>query len=366
MHTLAVNAVLRSPDLLLTVASFQPGFHLDTLPLLAAGAHIPCFHTAWDFLPWPEIAQRVRPFYSRLVRCHALPRGAAHLISLLHVHKAMRARVFCAAVLFGNLPLLSALYDAATPFALGFPRSFVTNMAAANGHLSTLCFLADRGHPVTSETVDTAATEGHLHVLEWLHAHHHPTVTPTEYAMTGAAMHGHVLVLAFLHAMCPFGWTTHAMDNAAGNGHLDAVQFLHEKRREGCTTHAMDDAAWNGHVEVVQFLHVNRTEGCTVNAMDRAATHGHLGVVQLLHCHRSEGCTAKALDGAATNGHLDVVEWLVAHRTEGQLGTALQYATRNRHMKVAYFLDQQLASNNNHQVEIDQLFERSIETVQLS
>ncbi len=45
------------------------------------------------------------------------------------------------------------------------------------------------------------------------------------------------------------------MDGAAAHGHLDVLTWLHEHRVEGCTFEALDQAAGNGHLNILLFLH---------------------------------------------------------------------------------------------------------------
>ncbi|DBA02785.1 TPA: LOW QUALITY PROTEIN: hypothetical protein N0F65_010713 [Lagenidium giganteum] len=123
--------------------------------------------------------------------------------------------------------------------------------AAANGHLEIVKFAMAR------------LADGHLEVLQYLHQHY------AKLSRDG-----------FSSRERPFGM----------------VKYLHEHQH--CSTDAMDGAATHGHLDVVEFLHEHRTEGCTIDAMDGAASEGHFDVVKNLHYHRHEGCTTYTMDYA--------------------------------------------------------------------
>ncbi|GMF20672.1 unnamed protein product [Phytophthora lilii] len=212
----------------------------------------------------------------------------------------------------------------------------VVDAAAANGHLDVVQFLlqvaaeertskrrrvASYSCPQSEEVPDIPTKPG-----------------CTVAAINGAAAHGHLDVVRWLHANRTEGCTTTAMDLAAQNGHLEMVQWLHNNRSEGCTTSAMDMAARGGHLDVIKWLHGHRIEGCTTKAMNNAAATGHLEVVKWLHEHRSEGCTAAAMDGAAAYGELDVVKWLHRHRSAGCTERAMDNAAHGGHLPVLRWL----------------------------
>ncbi|KAJ0402365.1 hypothetical protein P43SY_004598 [Pythium insidiosum] len=81
----------------------------------------------------------------------------------------------------------------------------------------------------------------------------------------------------------------------------------------GCTASATDGAAGHGHLAILEFLHENRSEGCTTLVMDEAAKNGHLHVLQFPRQRRREGHSARVIDGATRNNHVAVVEFLIQH-----------------------------------------------------
>ncbi|RHY30928.1 hypothetical protein DYB32_003914 [Aphanomyces invadans] len=226
---------------------------------------------------------------------------------------------------------------------LSFKDNSLLGFAASNGHLSIVQAAVKHFHHqgrCKEYAIFCATVSGQLQILEWLFTNY--TIPPAPpismYALNGAAKHGHLNVLQFLHAHRCTGWTADCMDSAAAHGHLNIVKFLHYNRSEGCTTFAMNQAAENGHLDVVRFLHENRTEGCTSFAMNQAAKNGHLSVVKFLHTHRTEGCTTYAMTSAAFSGHLSIVQFLHFHRQEGCTKEAMDGAALYGHLDIVKFL----------------------------
>ncbi|KAG9413450.1 hypothetical protein AC1031_012668 [Aphanomyces cochlioides] len=281
-----MEAVLRNPSLVQVVVEFQRGIYHDIRPVLhaidpisvAILSHSATLRFGWShkgvlyhglmeyldkfrsvFAPWYATWGHVG--IQRLYKC--LPR--AEFIGIIHVYGALS----------GQLDLLPV-----------------------NPLLPTLLF-------------DIAAWHNHLHILEYLCSTCN-VLKMDERAMDGAAAHGHLQIVTFLHSHG--GRTRYAMNLAAGNGHLDVVRFLHFYRgaNERCTKKAMDTAAGNGHLEVVQFLHTHRREGCTREALDAAAIHGHIDVVQFLLSHRREGYSPWGLSVARKEGQVETAALLEA------------------------------------------------------
>ncbi|KAE9103941.1 hypothetical protein PF007_g14218 [Phytophthora fragariae] len=218
------------------------------------------------------------------------------------------------------------------------------DLAATNGHLEVLRYLHELGKSF-KVTVKRARKRSFDSLYEFFAADDKPKKLPTTTApkctteaIDGAAAHGHLDIVRWLHENRTEGCSTAAMDLASRNGHLEMVQWLHHNRSERCTTEAMDGTASGGHLDVLQWLHEHRNEGCTTKAMDGAASGGHLDIVKWLHDNRSEGCTTGAMDGAAACGALDVVKWLNQNRPEGCTTSAMDEAARKGHIPVIRWL----------------------------
>ncbi|OWZ20542.1 hypothetical protein PHMEG_0005024 [Phytophthora megakarya] len=223
----------------------------------------------------------------------------------------------------------------------------IADVAAANGHLEVLQYLLQVGteneearehkRRRTQKISDFAIREK-LRSLAEQHSNEPTKPACTEAAMNGAATHGHLDVVRWLHDNGLGSCTVDAMDFAAQNGHLETVKWLHANRLEGCSTAAMDGAASGGYLDIVKWLHEHRSEGCTAAAMDKAARGGHLNVIKWLHENRTEGCTVAAMDGAAAYGELDTVKWLHRNRSEGCRELAMNGAAHEGHLHVLRWL----------------------------
>ena len=104
--------------------------------------------------------------------------------------------------------------------------------------------------------------------------------------LAAAASQGPILRL--LLAQFPALATAKMMDLVAMSGDLELLTWLHEAGAT-CTSAALDGAAMNGHDDIVAFLNSMRTEGCTIAAATAAAVHGHASIVRFLLERRSEG-----------------------------------------------------------------------------
>ncbi|RHY65663.1 hypothetical protein DYB38_003020 [Aphanomyces astaci] len=249
-----------------------------------------------------------------------------------HQGRCMEYAIFCATV-SGQLHILEWLFSNYTIPPPPTISMYALNGAAKHGHLNALQFLHAQGCTGWSaDCMDSAAAHGHLSIVKFLHTHR--TEGCTTFAMNQAAENGHLDVVRFLHEHRTEGCTSFAMNQAAKNGHLSIVKYLHTHRTEGCTTYAMTSAAFSGHLSIVQFLHFHRQEGCTKEAMDGAALYGHLDIVKFLHEHRSEGCTEHAINWAASRGSLDIVRYLHANRVEGSVSRACALAARFGHATI--------------------------------
>ncbi|EQC31026.1 hypothetical protein SDRG_11213 [Saprolegnia diclina VS20] len=131
-----------------------------------------------------------------------------------------------------------------------------------------------------------SVVEGSLsHVRQWLASAPHLCTSGT---LELAAAASQEPVLRLLLRSFPHLRTHKVMDLVAMSGDLPLLRYLDE-RGAACSTAAMNGAAMHGHLEVVRFLHAARSEGCTAAAATAALVHGHADVLQFLLAHRTEG-----------------------------------------------------------------------------
>jgi hypothetical protein len=142
--------------------------------------------------------------------------------------------------------------------ALGAPASvWAMDGAAAQGDLPMLQLLGSlRSEGCTSRAHNSAAVRGRLDILTWLGNNCADSSSePSEWAITGAAMRGHVHILAWITARYPaLQCTTDAIDLAAIAGQEQAVRWLNEHRSEGYTLWGLDSAREQQYSSIVQYL----------------------------------------------------------------------------------------------------------------
>jgi hypothetical protein len=149
----------------------------------------------------------------------------------------------------------------------------------------------------------SADPNGLLATVEWVHENIKGANTSN--AMAGAARHGDLYVLRWLHQRqrCLKACWTSFMDAAVSEGgHFHVVGWLLENCNKGCSRHAARDVAQAGNLPMLQWLHKHHSDRFDSGVMDSAAAGGHLEMVKWLHAHRSEGCTSYAMTVAAING----------------------------------------------------------------
>ncbi|KDO34060.1 hypothetical protein SPRG_01334 [Saprolegnia parasitica CBS 223.65] len=241
----AVN-VLVSPDLLGGILAYQDGLSLALLEIC-------------------RLAETIR----------LVPSGRV-------AHKSVRSVITNVPVRFASLPYL-CLYPQPT-----------TTLSTDALFLSP--YAADPALPLHLSIV-----EGNLsHVRQWLASTPHLCTSAT-LELAAAASQGSVLQLllrSFSHLLTP-----KVMDLVAMSGDLPLVQYL-DARGAACSTAAMDGAAMHGHLDVVRFLHAARKEGCTTAAATAALMHGHADALRFLLVHRTEGVNADLTYSAPFPGHV--------------------------------------------------------------
>ncbi|OWY99448.1 hypothetical protein PHMEG_00029545 [Phytophthora megakarya] len=100
-------------------------------------------------------------------------------------------------------PPQTAIYTCcAVRFDHGFDRRTPQAMdsAAANGHVTVLRWLHDRGFVCSTNAIDLTAMNSHKDVVCWLNCN--TSAGCTESAMDGAATQGHFAVLVYLNESC--------------------------------------------------------------------------------------------------------------------------------------------------------------------
>ncbi|OQR91601.1 hypothetical protein ACHHYP_04532 [Achlya hypogyna] len=247
---------------------------------------------------------------------HAAYNGNLEMVQWLHTDVSLgcTSSAFVSALDQGHREIadfLRELYAASVMF-----YSEDIERLVLQGRLDALTYIVTHlPAMISSQAIEYAAMFGRLDILKVLCNSPYAMEIPTA-AMLGAASHGHLEIIQFLHQRCPEGFTTRVFDAAARNNHMDIVLFLHSMQRGGFSINAMDRAAHRGHMEMVRFLHEHGTDGCTKRAMDWAAAGGHLAMVQYLHEKRTEGYTHRALYWAAREGHIDVLNYLLQLDTD--------------------------------------------------
>ncbi|EQC32456.1 hypothetical protein SDRG_09783 [Saprolegnia diclina VS20] len=225
------SSVLRSPELMETIVSYQEGLPQDLVViqrLADAVALTPCRLFTSDDEPGYLANVPVR--FGSLPYLQRYP----HPTTKLPHHALFVSPYF---------------YDRALALHLSVVEGDVALVQRWLRWDASLC---------TSATLELAAAASQGPILRLLFEQFPALATPK--MMDLVAMSGDLELLMWLHeagAIC----STAAMDGAAMNGHYDSVVFLHSARTEGCTIEAANGAAVNGHASIARFLLEQRTEG---------------------------------------------------------------------------------------------------------
>ncbi|KAF0691184.1 Aste57867_17532 [Aphanomyces stellatus] len=384
--TSSVASVLLSPDLMASIAQFQPSTYID-LHFFAKLHQSPNY-----FLKYK--CDNIHAALSAWLTANA---DLRRLPKLCACSASMASIVMWHAIKSADFALLGALHTKIDR------QMFVWNfidIAATTNNLDVLSYLHEHRHAgCTSDALDHAIRQGNLAMLSALHQHH-PTVGYRNSALQAAVKRGHVAVVTFLalhhlHSKAPcgcgrrqaailfddvafkghvellpylrlLGWRGspaglsravrqnrldvvellyegmpcgNAIQTAADVGRLDILTWLHDHVPNDYNQESMkmDPTAANGHLDVLQYLHTHGAT-CTTEAMDLAAENGRWEVVQWLHQHRTEGCTIRTLQAAANQGNLDLLRCLYSHYSHIQALLNMVIVAANGHAEVLQFL----------------------------
>ncbi|EQC29728.1 hypothetical protein SDRG_12500 [Saprolegnia diclina VS20] len=189
-----------------------------------------------------------------------------------------------------ELVLVPRSSDRSEAYLTNVQKRFTSLPYLQRYHLPTTQ-LATHALFVSSTSFDPAlalhllVVEGNTSLVdEWLH-YNPALVTSATLELAAAASQGSILRQLF--ERYPERATPKMMDLVAMAGDSTLLRWLHEAGAN-CTTAAMDGAAMNGHLDVVAFLHKTRTEGCTMTAPTAAVANGHAAIVAFLFHHRTE------------------------------------------------------------------------------
>ncbi|OQR80654.1 hypothetical protein ACHHYP_17369 [Achlya hypogyna] len=288
---------LRSPDLVVAIAAFQPGYSQRTIALVRALRVVPLRQPA-------RLAVALGPFHVRYAvwfrRFGA--RGLDELCA-----NGFSDHLVVYALAFSNVELLTALH------ARGRLGTVDWEACAAYAHLSVFQFLFDAGlgTKCPASVLGTAAATGNLQLVRFLH--HRGAPIPSD-ALKVACNSGHIKVAEYCLQYGLGHWDRSTVVVAILHGRTNVIQFLHRHNYQGFSAATMDLAAQHGKLEIVAFLHKHRQEGCSARALESAAGNGHVGVVRFLDTYRREGSVVVALEAAAAKGHVAVVRYLLVER----------------------------------------------------
>ncbi|EQC25340.1 hypothetical protein SDRG_16803 [Saprolegnia diclina VS20] len=291
--------VLRTKDLVHTIAIFQDGLHPDVLPptrllrrvRLRRGSYERQFAAVHDCLePWL----------------------ARHGTSSLGLFPAsLHRHLFYYAVVYGNLDVLVFL-DAAAPVRLSAADwALVVDV----GLLDVLGFFLDRHYDGGDEHLMAHAIEtGALAAVQCIFAH---GILPAKDALNEACTNGHADVVRFLHGHGLGAWDPNTLMFVLVHGHLEVLRFLLDaglgdfdaSAAFGFHVSHLEMAAKCGHLDVVQYL-AARDRRHVPQAFLEAARSGHAAIVQFLNDGESVDVPAAAKE-AVVHGHSDVVAFLV-------------------------------------------------------
>ncbi|WP_412757517.1 ankyrin repeat domain-containing protein [Legionella bozemanae] len=259
-------------------------------------------------------------------------------------------------------------------------------LAAENGHLSVLQFLAEKAPEKLQEMITahyysafiSAAKNGHLSVLQFL-AEKSPEklqemIATQDYAaFIFAAVNDHLSVLQYLAEKAPeklqemiAAGNYFTFRCAAQNGHLFILQFLAEKSPEKLQEMIAAEnylafiyATENNHLSVLQYLAEKAPEKLqemiaadNYLAFRLAAKKGHLSVLRYLSEKAPEKLQEMiAADNylafilAAVNGHLSILQYLsekAPEKLHEMIGapfySAFMFAAEKGHLSVLLYL----------------------------
>ena len=244
------------------------------------------------------------------------------------------------AILGGNLELVQWLWAAGCPH--GNTSSAISN-AARTGNRDLVRWLhAKPGCSVRqndTRSIFVAAGRGDLEMVQLVHQLGGGW---SPEAAVAAIQGGHLEVIQWMRANCPWNPSNAMMVEAVASGNLEVVQWL---RTEGCPSseeyRLLLLAAEKGHLALVQWLF--QEQDFTATSMDtrvmlHAARSGSLELVQWLR--REGGCPWRPsmVEAAAKSGNLELVKWLRAERCPWSDFHTLRAAVRNGDLEMVQWL----------------------------
>ena len=245
------------------------------------------------------------------------------------------------AILSGNLELVQWLWAAGCPH--GSTSSAISN-AARTGNRDLVRWLhAKPGCSVRqndTRSIYVAAGRGDLEMVQL--AVHQLGGGWSPEAAAAATRGGHLEVIQWMRANCPWNPSNATMEQAVASGNLELVQWL---RTEGCPSSDESGllllAAEKGHLALAQWL--LQEPDFTATSMDsrvmlNAARSGSLELVQWL---RTEGCpwTPSVVEAAVESGNLKLVRWLTTTgRCPWNDSPTLRAAVRNGDLEMVQWL----------------------------
>ncbi|OQR89082.1 hypothetical protein ACHHYP_06479 [Achlya hypogyna] len=270
-------SVIKDCDLFLLIVKYQYGLPLRVRRVLALAEQViikPCFNTA-PYFPSAYLSNFPPPYADlEYIKRVSSPSGSIFNYSLF----------------------LSGNYAApALPLHLAIVEGILDHVQ----HLA-----AWEPAWVSHESVSLAAMCGRLQILQ--HLAKLPGGAPTADAMNLAAMTGYLDVVEWMHGLPDGpGCMAQAIDGAAAHGHVNVVAFLHEHRSGGCTAESFKKAICSGHAAVVDYVLSKRVpilaeptvHSAKVRYYRQAPDSDHFRTLRVLKAH-----------GALT--HLD---WMVVH-----------------------------------------------------
>ena len=222
----------------------------------------------------------------------SLWRFARYFLSVRVTNK-LRERTFCAQVARTNkLDLLKWIREEKK--CKWGAETIVS--PAERGNLEIVKYCVENGCPIAESACKGAACHGHLELLKYLHETGGAPLS--EEVSKSAASRGHIDVLRYLAERdCPMTETT--CYPAAINGHFECLKYILEDLK--VPLHVFDDESpeqdrlWddredllvdiaaNGHLEVLRFLHEEKNFPVGEGTCAYACEGGHLECVKYLH-----------------------------------------------------------------------------------
>lgn len=215
-------------------------------------------------------------------------------------------------------------------------HKFCSYHAAKNANLLMIEWLAERGCPLTEDTIGGIGQGGSIEILSWVVENRH--IENFNNLLTKAASEGHLEILQWVEKNLleefPFDkWDSELCCHAAESGSREIIQWLKGKGFR-CDEKTCQFAASSGEFELVQWLIASgcpcdetvffsaveqgdlsllawlRKNGCPWNedVCSNAANHGQLEALKWI---RRNGCpwNAKTLSSAAESGQLETFIW---------------------------------------------------------